>query len=155
MATINIIVGSIMGTALGVAQTAQTLLADKGHKAILHESFNADDPAIFDPSTVLLVCTSSTGMGDLPQNIIPFYLHLTTKFPAIAGMKYGVISLGDSSYPNFAQAGTTMDEALADIGAVRLGEVLVLDATQIDDHDEAAAEKLSDWIHLLPAPEHD
>ncbi len=139
-----------MGTALSVAQTAKTILDESGHQATLHESFNADDASFFDPSSILLVCTSSTGMGDLPQNIIPFYLHLTNQFPAIAGMHYGVISLGDSSYPNFAQAGATIDEALADIGAVRLGKVLVLDATQIDDHDKAAAEKLSDWIKLLP-----
>ncbi len=150
MAHINIVVGTVMGTTLDVAKTAQSILEGAGHSASLVESYSGSDMSIFDPSSILLVCTSSTGMGDLPQNIVPFYLTLTQKFPAIAGMKFGLISLGDSSYPNFAQAGNIIEEALLDIGAVSLGDKLVLDAITVDDHEEEAEKWLQSWVALLP-----
>ncbi len=149
MAKINIVVGSVMGTSLEVAQAAKTVFESSGHEVITYENFSPEDTAVFDPQSALLVCCSSTGMGDLPQNIAPFYQVLTTQFPAIAGMAYGVISLGDSSYPNFAQAGKTLDEALADIGATRLGEMLILDATQTQNHAADAQAWLTEWAGLL------
>ncbi len=139
-----------MGTSLEVARAAKTVLENCGHEVTAYENFAPENTAVFDPNSVLLVCCSSTGMGDLPQNITPFYQVLTTQFPRIAGMAYGVISLGDSSYPNFAQAGKTIDEALADIGAARLGEMLILDATQTQDHAADASKWVSEWASLLP-----
>ncbi len=139
-----------MGTSLEVAQTAKTVFESSGHKVTIYENFSPENTTVFDRESALLVCCSSTGMGDLPQNIAPFYQVLTTQFPAVAGMAYGVISLGDSSYPNFAQAGKTLDEALADIGAARLGEMLILDATQTQNHAEEAKEWLTEWASLLP-----
>ena len=142
MASIHIVVGSVMGTALQVANNAHARLTAAGHSVRL---FERHQPDIFQENTALLVCTSSTGMGDLPQNIVPFHLALVNDLPRIAGTPYGVISLGDSSYPNFAQAGHTLDEALADIGAQRLGEVLVLDALEVEDYDTAANDWLDNW----------
>ncbi len=148
MAHIHIIVGSVMGTALQVANRAQAQLNEAGHTTRLFESHHPD---VFQDNTALLVCTSSTGMGDLPQNIVPFYLALTSDFPRIAGTPYGIISLGDSSYPNFAQAGHTIDEALADIGAQREGDVLVLDALAVEDYDTAAEAWLNQWQAQIEA----
>ncbi|MFL0803219.1 MAG: flavodoxin domain-containing protein [Agarilytica sp.] len=150
MAKVNIVVGSVMGTSLEVAQAAKTVLESSEHTVAIYENFSPENAAVFDPQSILLVCCSSTGMGDLPQNIAPFYQVLTTQFPPIAGMAYGVISLGDSSYPNFAQAGKTIDEALADIGAARLGEILILDATQTQNHTADAQAWLTEWANLLP-----
>ncbi|MFL0809771.1 MAG: flavodoxin domain-containing protein [Agarilytica sp.] len=146
MAKIHILVGTVMGTSLSVAKTAQTVLEGFGHQVHLFETFEA---SALDPNTVVLACTSSTGMGDLPENIVPLYLHLTQDFPRIAGMKYGVISLGDSSYPNFAQAGHRLDEAFADIGAQRTGEILVLDALSDEAPEKATKIWLEEWQQLI------
>lgn len=146
MAKIDIVVGSVMGTALGVARHAAKLLESNGHTITLHEIFRQKS---LDNDTNLLICTSSTGMGDLPESIAPFYRFLLTSNPPIANMPYGVISLGDSSYPNFAQAGTTIDEALSDLGAKRCGDILVMDAIYEDDHEQTAAIWLEQWHQQL------
>jgi len=148
MAKIQIIVGSVMGTAAGVARSVQTVLEGFGHEVRLVENFEAQQ---FDLKSIILVCTSNTGMGDLPENITPFYSHLVTQYPAIAGTPYGIINLGDSSYPNFAEAGKLMDDTLADLGARRLGEPLVLDAILVDDHEQEAATWIAQWQALIEA----
>lgn len=135
-----------MGTALGVAKSVGMVLEGCGHTVELHEIFKKKH---FDSEAILLVCTSSTGMGDLPESIVPFYSFLVNDHPRIAGMKYGLISLGDSSYPNFAEAGKLIDETLSDLGANRCGDVLVMDAIYEDDHEETAAEWVAAWHHLI------
>lgn len=140
MKKIQIFAGSVMGTANGVAKTAEQILMGLGHDTVFYQTF---DKNLFDTHAITLVCTSSTGMGDLPENIQPFYNHLRNDSPNIVGMLYGIISLGDSSYPNFAQAGKSIDDALADLGARRIGEPLVMDALLVDDHEEEA----STWIY--------
>lgn len=146
MANIHIVTGSVMGTAEGVAQSAHKILEQFGHTVFAHETFSVDN---FDENAILLVCTSSTGMGDLPENIIPFYHFLLSPDRSLAGMKYGIISLGDSSYPNFAQAGIHLDETLADLGAVRLGDRLIMDAILVEDHQQEASTWIKEWATLL------
>ena len=96
-----------------------------------------------DADEILLLCHSNTGAGELPDNIEPIYLHLTRDYPRIAGKRYGVINLADSSYNTFNEAGRMLDAAFADLGAVRIGEPLVLDACS-GDNPEAHTR---DWIH--------
>ncbi|VUD68920.1 Sulfite reductase [NADPH] flavoprotein alpha-component [Thalassocella blandensis] len=146
MANIRIFVGSVMGTATGVAATAQAILEGYGH----HVSIDSDlTQQPLNSSDIVLVCTSNTGMGDLPHNIVPFYSELTQNNPAITGMRYGVINLGDSSYMNFAEAGKLLDQTLEDMGAVRIGEPLILDAIYVDDHEEEAGEWIEQWQALI------
>src|SRR5690606_40374870 len=97
MAAIHIIVGSVMGTALEVAQAVQQIFSAAGHDVRVNADFRKGQ-LDENPGEVILICTSNTGMGDLPLNIVPFYEHLKNDFPRIAGRRYGVINLGDSSY---------------------------------------------------------
>ena len=148
MAAIQIIVGSVMGTALEVAESLANDLRGLGHQVRVNAQFRKGelDGA---PTEILLICTSSTGMGDLPMNIVPFYNHLKQDSPPLFERRYGLITLGDSSYPNFAQAGRTLDEALLDLGARRLGEPLVLDAIYETDPGRRAREWARQWSELL------
>lgn len=148
MAAIHIIVGSVMGTALEVAQAVQQIFSAAGHDVRVNADFRKGQ-LDENPAEVILICTSNTGMGDLPLNIVPFYEHLKNDFPRIAGRRYGVINLGDSSYPNFAQAGKTLDEAMAELGAQRIGEPLVLDAIYSDDPATEARNWAQDWSKLI------
>lgn len=148
MAAIHIIVGSVMGTALEVAQAVQQIFSAAGHDVRVNPDFRKGQ-LDENPGEVILICTSNTGMGDLPLNIVPFYEHLKNDFPRIAGRRYGVINLGDSSYPNFAQAGKTLDDAMADLGAQRIGEPLVLDAIYSDDPAAEARTWAQDWSELI------
>jgi len=148
MAAIHIIVGSVMGTAIEIAQAVQQIFSAAGHEVRLNADFRKGQ-LDENPAEVILICTSNTGMGDLPMNIAPFYEHLKNDFPRIAGRRYGVINLGDSSYPNFAQAGKTLDDAMADLGAQRIGEPLVLDAIYSDDPVAEARTWAEDWSKRL------
>lgn len=144
MANIHLVVGSVMGTALELAEYCSTLLIN--HTVRINSAFS---PGQLNPSDVLLVCTSNTGVGDLPHNIGPLLIHLTNDYPAIAGLRFGIINLGDSSYPSFAQAGQKIDEALTDIGAIRIGEPLVIDKQETDNPKELARQWLKTWESYL------
>lgn len=144
MSKVQIFVGSVMGTALQVAEYVAAQLMQAGHSVrIIPEIKGTELSCQSDQFT--LVCTSNTGMGDPPANIQPLLTHLLVDYPPINGCRYGIINLGDSSYPNFAQAGQTFDDALADLGAVRALEPLVIDAIFDDDPLQPVAE----WLPKL------
>lgn len=122
---IQILVGSVGGTATQVAMNAAAWLSQHGYQVGINEQVSSAD---LNGDEVLLLCHSNTGAGELPDNIQPLYLHLVRDYPRIAGRLYGVINLGDSSYTSFNEAGILLDAALADLGAIKLGQSLVFDA---------------------------
>jgi len=148
MANIQIIIGSVMGTAEQVAEIAAERLRSLGHSVRLNTYATAAD-VVSESGEILLLCHSNTGAGDLPDNILPLYLELTRDFPSLAGKRYGVINLGDSSYVTFNEAGRMLDAAFADVGAVRLGEPLVLDAASGDDRQSLTLTWIDHWATLL------
>ncbi|MEM1190150.1 MAG: flavodoxin domain-containing protein [Pseudomonadota bacterium] len=138
-----IIVGSVMGTSEGVAHFLARELTDKFQPEV---SLNADvNDLTRDPDELLLFCTSNTGCGDLPDNIMPLYLKLLSEPPNIAGRRYALINLGDSTYPTFGEAGMTLNAALEDIGAVPIAEPLVIDAS-VDRYPQKIA---LDWLREI------
>lgn len=136
---IQIITGSMTGNADRIATQAAELLNAQGHQARINNRFSPQD---LDNDDLLLLCHSNTGAGDLPDNILPLYLHLARDFPRIAGRRYGVINLGDSSYTSFNEAGVLLDAAMQDLGAVKLSESLIFDTSEDEDTDA----QLRDWI---------
>ncbi|BFM12073.1 FMN-binding protein MioC [Simiduia litorea] len=148
MANIIIFVGTVMGTAQGVAEAISRQLIQDGHTARVEMAPRAMD-LTENKSAYWVFCTSNTGAGDLPDNIQPFYDQLTTAFPAIAGQHYRMVILGDSCYPTFAEAGHRLDAALADIGAIRDGEALVIDAMNGDDPQAQGLAWLKTWAEEL------
>lgn len=148
MASIQILVGSVMGAAEAVAETVAAKLQQLDHQVSVN--LQADISHILDnPQDILLVCTSNTGSGELPDNILPLYLQLTRDYPPISGRRYGVINLGDSSYTTFNEGGQALDTALEDLGAQRIGAPLVLDASEGLDADEEAINWINEWVKLL------
>lgn len=148
MAVVQILVGSVFGAAEEVAEAAAVKLRELGNQVSVNNN-SAPADLTRDQDEVLLLCHSNTGSGTLPDNILPIYLHITRDYPKIAGRRYGVINLGDSSYPTFNEAGRMLDAALADLGAIRVGEPLVIDACVGDDGEIMAAEWVSEWVTLL------
>lgn len=136
---IQIITGSMTGNADRIATQAAELLSAQGHQVRINNRFSPQD---LDNDDLLLLCHSNTGAGDLPDNILPLYLHLARDFPRIAGRRYGVINLGDSSYTSFNEAGVLLDAAMQDLGAVKLSESLIFDTSEDEDTDA----QLRDWI---------
>ena len=148
MSKIQIFVGTVYGGAEQVAEILKDELEKLGHQVGLDTYARAEDLAR-DPDEVILLCHSNTGSGELPDNIQPLYLHLTRDYPRIAGRRYGVVNLGDSSYTTFNEGGKMLDAAFEDLGAVRVGEPLVLDACVGDDGDAMSGEWVQHWAALL------
>jgi len=70
---------------------------------------------------LLYVVISTHGDGDPPDEARGIYEYLGTKrAPQLPELQYSVLSLGDSSYPKFCEAGRVVDERLAKLGAKRL-----------------------------------
>ncbi len=147
MAKIQLIVGTVNGTAWKSAQGAAAILDKLGHNPVVNEETTAQDLAR-DPEEVLLICCSTTGDGEVPQNIYPIYTALDNESIDLAGRKYGVIALGDRGFPRFAHAGFLMEDALYRCGARRIGEMLTIDAQVEDRPPLAAAMWARDWAEL-------
>ena len=151
MADFYIVVGTVTGTALDVATSVSDSLRAAGHTAALNDNYQVGDiDRHTDTNTVLLLCTSNTGMGDLPDNIATLLSELSNTPPNIYGRSYTVINLGDSSYNTFAGAGKILDEAFSDLGCNRLGEPLIIDAMETTDPVAASAIWLQQWLHNHP-----
>ncbi len=144
MSKIQIIVGSVTGTAEGVAAHLQKHWQDTHQVRVFHDATTAH--LVEDPDELLLFITSNTGAGDLPDNIAPLYVGLRNEFPRIAGRKFGLINLGDSSYPTFGEAGKNLYDALVDIGAISAVEPLLVDASEERYPQKMALEWAEDWL---------
>lgn len=82
---------------------------------------------IADEKLVLLV-TSTQGEGEAPEEgIVLLKLLNGKKAPKLDGLQFAVLALGDSSYPNFCQAGKDFDCRFAALGGNRLSDVCLAD----------------------------
>lgn len=84
------------------------------------------DIAAYDRSNLaeepnLLLITSTYGDGEPPDSAADFHQWLhSDDAPALNGVKFSVLALGDSSYPDYCQCGIEFDNRLAALGAERL-----------------------------------
>ena len=150
MTKIQLITGTVNGNAWRAAETVAALLRKLGHQAEVNEETAAPD-LTRDAQEILLICTSTTGDGELPRNLFPAYSALDNETVDLRGRRYGVIALGDRAYPRFAHAGLLMEDALYRAGAKRIGDVLMIDAQVTENAPLAAALWARDWI-LQAAP---
>jgi sulfite reductase (NADPH) flavoprotein alpha-component len=68
----------------------------------------------------LLVIVSTWGDGEPPDSVLPFYQELIASGSALAGVRFAVCGLGDSSYEKFCQTGKDIDARLEALGATRV-----------------------------------
>lgn len=148
MASIQILVGSVFGGALMTARELKKALEPEGHTLIVSEQPELSD--ITDNNDPVLICTSTTGQGEVPPNLLPFYLNLRDTLPQQPGRAFGVIVLGDSSYGDtFCGAGDLLEEAFLETGARKAGDTLKIDALETTDPEQEALPWVREWLALL------
>lgn len=146
MAKVGIFVGTVYGNALAVAEEAQRILLEHNHQANIYEEGILID---WEKYSTVLVITSSTGQGDLPDTIAPLFHELRDNLGYQPNLSYGLIALGDSSYDYFCGAGMKFDELLQEHQAKRIGEILKIDGMDVAEPEVFAIDWLESWVNLL------
>ncbi len=143
---LRILVGSTTGNAEYAAQAMELECNDQIAVEVLRMD-GLGTEAFADRDALYIVCTSTYGAGDVPDNAQHLYAALDAEPRDLTHVRYGVFALGDSSFVNtFAGGGKRFDERLADLGAKRLGDVFVHDALQAETAEDVAAGWAGQWL---------
>ena len=146
MAEVGIFVGTMYGNSLLVAEEAETILSGLGHQAKVFE-----DPMVSDwesyTGKYVLVVTSTTGQGDLPDSIVPLFNDLQDMYQP--HLRYGIIARGDSTYANFCGGGKRFDALLQEQGAQRIGDMLMIAASEDPEPESISNPWVEQWATLL------
>ncbi|MFT2092806.1 FMN-binding protein MioC [Paraglaciecola sp. 2405UD69-4] len=142
MAKFEIIVGSVLGATEYVADAVQEVLSDRQHSSNIHltpELANLDEEATW------IICSSTHGAGDLPDNIQPFANELTAKhFPKT---KFIIIGLGDSSYDTFCYGAIQLETSMKNAGATLLLPAIHIDVLNHPIPENAAVDYLNTYFN--------
>jgi MioC protein len=134
------------GNAQLVAQELELIL-DDGETRVKTKLMDGLDASAFDGGGLFLVCTSTYGQGDVPDNAKALYESLLATRPDLSGVRYGLVALGDRTYKDtFCNGGRRFDAILAELGARRIGEILFHDASSGTLAEEAATEWVGPWV---------
>lgn len=146
--TVTILVGTMTGTAQLVAQELE-LAWDDGETQVTTLLMDKLDVSVFTRPGVFLICTSTYGQGDVPDNARNLYEDLKAKRPDLSAVRYGVFGLGDRTYAEtFNFGGKRFDDILTELGARRIGERIQHDASSGVLPEEKAAEWGEGWLAL-------
>ncbi|WP_100644144.1 FMN-binding protein MioC [Alteromonas facilis] len=144
MKKIQIIVGSVLGASEYVADALSEKLQSEGFATTVHLEPSFND---IDPEDCWLICTSTHGAGDLPDNIQAFAEALESA--TLPELPYMVISLGDSSYDTFCNGGSTIHRLMKETQAKPLSEPFEIDVLQHPIPEDIALEWLESHINLF------
>lgn len=127
MARLGIFIGSVYGGAEELAEALATSAAALDTQIYFDPTL--DDFLSYQQDSVLII-SSTTGQGEIPENLLPLFVALQDHFPLLPQQQYGVIALGDSSYgeERFCGAGRQFDALLEELGAQSLQARLDVDA---------------------------
>jgi MioC protein len=144
--SVTILVGTMTGTADLVADEVKDALGADG-AAVEVIPMDGLDASVFERNGPFLVCTSTYGQGDIPDNGQALFADLETARPDLAGVEYGVIALGDRTYAaTFCFGGKRFDQLLTSLGARRVGEIMLHDASAGTIPEEVAIDWVRAWI---------
>src|ERR1700712_1331760 len=149
---VAIVSGSVYGSAEEVARHAQQIIKDAGHEVLFNPRATLADLQAFAPEALLAV-TSTTGLGELPDNLQPLYSQIRDVLPAAwRGLPGGVIALGDASYGDtFCGGGEQMRELFVELGIREVQDMLRLDASETVTPESDAEPWLAEFVGKLGA----
>jgi MioC protein len=145
---IAILYGTETGNAEGVAQElAQTLAAN--HTVQARDLDDCQIDAL--SAELVLVVLSTYGEGEYPRTAKRFAEQLEAQRPALVGVRYAVFGLGDRQYgQTFGRSSERFDALLASLGAQRVAQRQVHDASSGEFPEDAATAWLEAVLEGLP-----
>jgi MioC protein len=143
---LTILVGTMTGTAQLVADEVADALKARG-VAVETVAMDGLDARVFERAGAFLLCTSTYGQGDVPDNAQKLFADLERAKPDLQRVDYGVIALGDRTYAQtFCFGGKRFDALLQSLGARRIGEAMLHDASAGSIPEEVAVEWIGPWL---------
>jgi MioC protein len=147
---LKILVGTMTSTADYVAQAIQMDCADLVD-TIEVQLMDGLEIGVFDAKpeedAIYLICSSTYGQGDVPDNARRLYDSLDSQPRFLGHVRYGVIALGDRTYlQTFCFGGKKFDERLQGLGAQRIGEVWCHDASSGTLPETEGAAWCREWL---------
>lgn len=142
---IEIIVGSTLGSAEYVADELEASLKEQ-HQVKIHLDAEFSE---LNQQALWLICSSTHGAGDVPDNLQPFYQYLLKQQPDLSAVTYVVVAIGSSSYDTFCGAGKDLDQTLESLAATRLKPRLEIDVDLEPVPEEPAVAWLESWKNEL------
>src|SRR5689334_1487057 len=145
---LTILVGTMTGTAQLVAQEVELTL-DDGDTRVQTRPMDGLGASALSGEGLFLICSSTYGQGDVPDNAKHLYASLQNERPDLSGVRYGVIALGDRTYAEtFCNGGRRFDAILTELGARRIGDIMLHDASAGTLAEEVAVGWAREWIEL-------
>lgn len=139
----------VFGTETGNSKRLATQLAAIGKKKGIQVKLTGLDqykPADLDKEEYFFVVISTQGEGEPPAPAKKFYDYIHQQKLSLPNLKFSVLALGDSSYPQFCKTGEEVDQQLASFGARR-----VVDLQRCDTDYESDAlqwfDKVVSFVH--------
>ncbi len=121
----EIIVGTMLGAAEYVADAIAEKLDASGHTHTIHAEPNLDE---IKTESTWIVCTSTHGAGELPDNIQPFAKQL--EGADLSAVNAYVIGLGDTSYDTFCFGAKEMEKHIKNAGGTLITDALYIDVLE-------------------------
>tara|TARA_R100001377_G_scaffold72248_1_gene48019 strand:- start:298 stop:789 length:492 start_codon:yes stop_codon:yes gene_type:complete len=163
MSSIQIIVGSMLGGTEYVAEACEETLTKLDHHVDIHlkpdlqnilnntfptnnEQNNSDNLA---KNPIWIVCTSTHGAGDYPDNIKQFVSDLSNCDQDLSTVSFLTIGIGDSSYDTFCKAALDISNLLISIGCKEITSIKTFDMSKDIDPEDLAQQWISANIDLL------
>ena len=131
----EIIVGTMLGAAEYVADAIAEKLDASGHTHTIHAEPNLDE---IRTESTWIVCTSTHGAGELPDNIQPFAKQLEEA--DLSAVNAYIIGLGDTSYDTFCFGAKEMEKHIKNAGGTLITDALYIDVLEHPIPEDAAVE---------------
>jgi len=155
MSSFQIIVGSMLGGTEYVAEACEEQLNSLNHEVNLHLKPNLSSilDSTFEQKTnnisTWLICTSTHGAGDFPDNIQSFVEDLKNCEQDLSPINFMIIAIGDSSYDTFCKAGIELNKLLITKCCKTITPIKTIDMSQDIDPEEVAQQWLNQNKDLL------
>ena len=163
MRSIQIIVGSMLGGSEYVAEACEETLEKLGHNVdvhlkpdfqnIINNTFTNNNEQKNDSNNVKnpvwIICTSTHGAGDYPDNIKQFVSDLTDCDQDLSTISFLTIGIGDSNYDTFCKAAKDLSNIMISVGCSELIPFKALDMSEDIDPEEHAQQWISTNKDLL------
>jgi len=141
----------VYGTETGNSKRLATDFAAKAKQNHVHAKvMGMDQYRLTDlaKEEYLLAVISTHGDGEPPAAAKKFYDHIHNNGFKLEKLKYGVLALGDTSYPLFCKTGEEVDEQLNKLGGNRIVPLQKCDV----EYDEEASNWIDTVLKNITAP---